>query len=39
MNIYLAREYLLSMPNCSMSPHVIPMRGGGGGEGGGGGII
>ena len=24
MNIHLAREYLLSMPNCPMSPHIIP---------------
>ena len=24
MNIHLATEYLLSMPNCPMSPHIIP---------------
>ena len=39
MNIHLAREYLLSMPNCPMLPHIIPMGGGwggGGGQGGGG---
>ena len=27
MNIHLAREYLLSMPNCPMLPHIIPKGG------------